>query len=252
MLCVTPETPLSGCHLLYTRSHAHWHRFAPCVRRLGAIPSHLPLMDTRREPLDAGALQQCAQAEALVFTSANAVIHLLAQYRPQHKQMLVCIGEKTAAALSDAGYREILVAPPPYDSEALLNIWHPRDLTIALIGAPGGRSLLRKALSGDNRIVTIASYRRYNPSSDWPYHQRVFDVIFLSSVQTVRHLCEITPQNDLKLLKCRVLVAAMSPRIAAAAARTGFVHCISSGLADETQLIKALSAWWLSNRGIIK
>ena len=249
MPCVPPEKPLSGCHLLYTRNRAHWQRFAPHARRLGAIPWHLPLMDTRRETLDARALHHCEHADALVFASANAVIHLLAQYRPKDRQMLVSIGEKTAASLRDAGHRDIRVAPPPYDSEALLQVFRPHGLRIALIGAPGGRPLLRKALLGDNRVVSITAYRRYNPTNAWPYNPGTLDVIFLGSVQTLRHLTEITPQNALKLLECRVLVAAMSPRIASAAAKTGFVHCISSRLADETQLIEALCAWWLATKG---
>ena len=249
MPCATPEKPLSGCQLIYTRNRAHWRQFAPLVHHLGAIPWHLPLMDTQRETLDARALRSCKQADALVFVSANAVTHLLTQYRPTNRQMLVCLGEKTAATLRNAAYPASLVAPPPHDSEALLKIWRPRGLRIALICAPGGRSLLGQALLGDNGIARVVSYRRYNPSKTWPYNERAFDAIVLSSVQTLRHLTEITPQNVLKLLEYRLLVAAMSPRIASAAAQAGFVHCISSEFADERQLIEALCAWWLSTKG---
>ncbi len=251
MPCVTPDTPLAGCRLLYTRNHTHWQRQQPLLQALGADVRHLPLLDTRPLPLTSGEIAFCAQADALLFTSANAVSHLLSQYSPHCAQDCVAIGQATAQALAAEKIVRILAAPAPYHSESLLDFWQPQQRSIALICAPGGRELLFRRLSVSNRVRRIRPYQRYNPTQHWPFAQIRFDVLLLSSAQTLTHLQQITPQNALKLLQCHVHMACISQRVSEKARESGFQHCLTASVADEPHLIQTVSTWWLSKKGAL-
>lgn len=241
--------PLQGCRILYTRSKQHWLQAEPLLRQLGAQPYHLPLLDTKMQPLSAKALEQCRKADDLVFVSAQAVQHFLAQYQPVFQQNLIAIGMKTVDALTAHAQTRFLVAPPPYNSEALLRIWQPQRHKIALIAAEGGRDLLYTTLSEDNEVYRIDAYQRFNPTHAWNFEMPLPHCILLASVQTLAHFLAITPQNMLKLLQCRAVIVALSPRIMQAAVHAGFLHCISAQYADERHLISCLEQWWLLTQG---
>ncbi|RKW09097.1 MAG: hypothetical protein D8H94_17795 [Cardiobacterium sp.] len=134
---------LSGCIILYTRDSSHYPAFRACITALGGTTYHLPLMATAPQPLSAADRSILDSSDTLVFTSAAAVQHLLAQY-PLRGQQTITIGTATAAALPCPPNR---CAPPPYNSETLLADWQPHGARIALIAAQEGRQMLTETLS---------------------------------------------------------------------------------------------------------
>ena len=71
---------LSGCIILYTRDSSHYPAFRAHITALGGTTYHLPLMATVPQPLSAADRSILDNSDILVFTSAAAVQHLLAQY----------------------------------------------------------------------------------------------------------------------------------------------------------------------------
>lgn len=239
---------LRGCRILYTRSQAHQQAFFRKVSALGGEVYFLPLLDTETTALTPVAIRQVKSADILLFTSANAVRHLLCQYQPQPWQTAAAIGKKTAAALP---FARVITAPPPYNSEALLSIWRPRKKNIAVIGAAGGRKLLTDSLGKDNKVQSIYCYRRFNPTLCYPETLPIPDVITIASRATLDNLCAIIPQSILKLLQYRACVAAISASAACYAAQYSFQHRIFAKAATETDQITSICHWWNTRRSIV-
>ena len=79
---------LSGCIILYTRDSSHYPAFRACITALGGTTYHLPLMATAPQPLSAADRTILDNSDTLVFTSAAAVQHLLAQYPLRGQQTI--------------------------------------------------------------------------------------------------------------------------------------------------------------------
>lgn len=231
---------LSGCTILYTRDSSHYPAFRARITALGGTTYHLPLMATIPQPLSAADRTILDGSDTLVFTSAAAVQHLLAQY-PLRGQRTVAIGTATAAALPCLPNR---CAPPPYNSEALLADWQPRDARIALIAAPDGRQMLAETLGKNNTVHTIYPYRRTNPGTHYPPTLPTPHIITIASRQTLDHLLAIAPQEKRKLIKCHTCIAAISKRVAQYAEERGFLKQICAEKAGETEQIAAICRWW--------
>ena len=231
---------LSGCIILYTRDSSHYPAFRARITALGGTTYHLPLMATAPQLLSAADRTILDNSDTLVFTSAAAVQHLLAQY-PLCGQQTIAIGTATAAALPCPPNR---CAPPPYNSEALLADWQPHGARIALIAAPEGKQMLAETLSKNNTVRTIYPYRRTNPSTHYPSALPIPHIITIASQQTLDHLLAIVPQEKRKLLKCRTCIAAISERVAQYAEKQGFHTHIHAEKAGETEQIAAICRWW--------
>lgn len=238
------NTPLAGCHVLYTRADKHWPEARERLQALGAKVSHLPLMDTCPLPF-----QLPEPLDAAIFTSANAVTHFFSQ------SILPCaavaIGQKTEEALVHSGHPPVITAPPPHDSEALLSVWQPQGQHIAIIAAPGGRTYLRNTLSKNNQVSMFYAYKRRCPSASANFTEAP-DAILIASCRTLDFLGKIAEPNTLKLLQCRTCVAAISPRIADYATQQGFRHVISADKADEDAQFRALCHWWALQQGVMR
>ncbi len=231
---------LTGCTLLYTRNATHYPAFRDRIAALGGTALHLPLMATRAQALMAADRAILDGSDTLVFTSAAAVRHLIEQYSLRGQQT-VAIGETTAAALPSP---PAIIAPAPYNSEALLAHWQPRGARIALIAAPGGRQQLAETLSKNNTVHTLYPYTRYNPTARWPDALPLPDCITIASQQTLNHLLAIIPQEKTKLLQYRACIAALSVRVAQYAKTQGFQQTIFAEDANETRQIAAICRWW--------
>ncbi|MDO4776125.1 MAG: uroporphyrinogen-III synthase [Cardiobacteriaceae bacterium] len=238
------NAPLAGCRVLHTRADHHWPQARAHLQALGAIASHLPLLDTRALPF---ALPEAL--DAAVFTSANAVTHFFAQ--SALPCAAIAIGEKTREALVRHDHPPAMTAPPPYDSEALLAVWQAQGLNIAIIAAPGGRSHLHDTLSQMNRVHMVYAYERFCPSASANLAEAP-DAILIGSCRTLDFLGKIAEPNTLKLLQCRTCVVAMSPRIADYATQHGFRHVISANRADEDAQFHALCHWWALQQGVMR
>lgn len=225
------------CRILYTRDTPYLSAFQAAVAP--AQVWHIPLMSQQGQALSATDLAYWNAADAMIFTSAAAV-----RYAPQipPQALTVAIGPRTAEALP----RCDIIAAAPYDSEALLSVWQPREHHIVIAAAVGGRSLLYQTLSVHNRVKMAYVYARYNPSQALPDAYLHADIITIASQQTLRHLRDICSEAQWSTLKSSMALAALSPRVAQYATELGFLKVFYAATAVEEALIQAIKNWWLS------
>jgi uroporphyrinogen-III synthase len=128
------EQPLAGRRILVTRAAHQAGKLSDALRKLGAEPVEVPLLEIRPpdsfDPLDR-ALRQLAAYNWLIFTSANAVhaliermaaLGIVLELLPSLK--VAAVGAATARAAQDAGF-SITFVPESYVAESLVEGLHP-------------------------------------------------------------------------------------------------------------------------------
>ena len=225
--------PLAGRVVVITRPAGTATALSRRVRALGGQPLALPGLSLRGVEdarAAASALRAALRDDVLVFTSPAAV-RFAAQLAPlRTRATVLAVGQGTARALRRHGIAAI--APPRQDSEGLLEQPALRELhgrRVALIGAPGGRGLLREqfaARGADLREVHV--YRRVAPrllrrhidaAAALPRSARVL----LSSAEALDSLRQRLPPSAWARL-CAATTVASSERLAAAARAAGFAR----------------------------
>lgn len=236
---------LRGRVLVITRPVGTAGALARRVRTLGGTPVLLPGL-ALRGPDDAAAaraaLRQGLAADLVIFTSPAAVRHAAALSQLDTNAIVLAVGRGTAHALRRHGVAEPL-APHRQDSEGLLD--HPmlkdlRHRQVTLVGAPGGRGVLRSQLVARGaRLREVHVYRRVPPRLDRRHVEAVLGLpgsarVLLSSNEALQNLCRLLPPPALTQL-CAAVAVVSSERLATAARDAGFrqVALASSALADD-------------------
>lgn len=242
--------PLQGLHVCYTRDPKHLPPFRAKLNSLGAQVSALPLLTLLPLQLTPKDHQQLQEADSLIFTSANAVQHYFRQTHPKAQQQLISIGEKTTQQLKIYTTNPILTAPAPYNSEALLSIFTPKNQRIALITAPNGRLLLSQTLSQHNHLTTHYPYQRHCATFTLQQiqHSSQAHALTIASRSALDCLMQNYPHSHLKLLQCRTFIVAISKSVSAYAQQLGFQQRISAQRASDDAIIEALITWWHTQR----
>jgi len=157
---------LHGRTVVITRPAGTASALARRVRALGGVPLLLPGLALRGVADAATArtgLRSALAAELIVFTSPAAVRYAAALLPLQTAATVLAVGQGTARALRRHGIAAPL-APRRQDSEGLLE--HPalhalRGRRVALIGASGGRGVLREQLAARGaQLHELHVYRR--------------------------------------------------------------------------------------------
>ncbi|HZX70791.1 MAG TPA: uroporphyrinogen-III synthase [Rhodanobacter sp.] len=236
---------LRGRVLVITRPVGTADALARRVRALGGTPVLLPGLALRGPDDPAAtraALRDGLAAELVIFTSPAAVRHA-AQLMPLPAMAVVlAVGQGTARALRRRGVPEPLV-PGQQDSEGLLE--HPllqdlRHRHVALVGAPGGRGILRRQLAARGaRLHEVHVYRRVPPRLDRRHVEAVLGLprsarVLLSSNEALQNLWRLLPAPALARLRAAIAVVS-SERLAVAAGEAGFrrIELACSALADD-------------------
>ncbi|WP_250627507.1 uroporphyrinogen-III synthase [Pinirhizobacter soli] len=210
------------------------------VRARGGIPVLLPGLSLRTAQdtqAAATALDHALAADVIVFTSPAAVAHAR-QLRPLVTLAKVCaLGVGTAKALDRAGIKDARF-PEREDSEGLLamdimsQLGHAR---VALVGAAGGRGVLRSVLRERSaRFDEVHVYRRGPARLDARHRDAASaftrrDRVLLSSAEALANLHQALAGEPWQaLLEATWIVS--SERLAAMARDAGMatVHVASS------------------------
>lgn len=219
------------------------------IRARGGVPLLLPGLSLRgmAEPIVARAALHKGLAASVLIFSSPAAVRFAAALCPLHTLANVfALGQGTARALFQQGIRTAIV-PARHDSEGLLD--HPAlaDLTgrqVALIGAPGGRGLLRETLLARGaHLQELHVYRRVGPRLDRRHIDAVRQLpasarILLSSAEALDNLCRLLPADALVQLRHATAVVS-SARLALAARAAGFDHIIEASSALSDDLLRA-------------
>jgi uroporphyrinogen-III synthase len=201
------------------------------VRALGGVPLLLPGLALRGAIDKAAAcagLRVALLDELLVFTSPAAVRHAAALVPLQTAATVLAVGQGTARALRRYGIDAI--TPSRQDSEGLLE--HPalqdlRGRRIALIGAPGGRGVLREQLAARGaQLRELHVYRRVPPRLDRRHVDALLRLpssarVLLSSAEALQNLRQQLPPPAWARL-CAATAVASSERLEAATRAAGF------------------------------
>jgi uroporphyrinogen-III synthase len=172
-----PARPLDGLGIVITRPRAAAEALAASLEAAGARTFVFPALAI--EPLPesaalAASLATLADCDIAIFVSANAVEHGLAAARRRGawpaRARVAAIGDATAQALRNSGFRAVISPQGRPDSEALLALPEFEAVDgrkIHVFRGRGGREHLRETLESRGAHVTYAEcYRRFRPESD--------------------------------------------------------------------------------------
>lgn len=217
------------------------------VRACGGVPLLLPGLSLRAadDPALPAHMRAALKGELLVFTSPAAV-RFAARLAPlRTKALVLAVGQGTAQALHRHGLS--VQSPSRQDSEGLLELPAMQDLRdrrVAVIGAPGGRGLLREQLAARGaRLCELQVYRRVPPRLD-RRHAEALGVlprsarVLLSSAEALHNLMILLPMPALARLRAAVAVAS-SERMVQAARAEGFARVVRAESALAADLIEA-------------
>lgn len=228
----THTNPLAGRIVVITRPAGTASSVARQVRARGGVPLSLPGLSLRAADNAAemkAALGEALRDELLVFTSPAAV-RFAARLRPlRTKAMVFAVGQGTARALRRHGITA-LAPEDRQDSEGLLDqaaLADVRGKRVALIGAPGGRGVLRQQLAARGaRLRELHVYRRVAPRLSQRHVDAVTALptsalVLLSSAEALAHLqAQLPPAAWARFCAATALVS--SPRLAEAARAADF------------------------------
>lgn len=240
---------LQGRIVVITRPVGTAAALARRVRALGGVPLLLPGLALRGATDEAAVradLHAALRDELLVFTSPAAVRHAAALAPLQTAATVLAVGQGTARALRRHGI-DAPLAPARQDSEGLLE--HPalqdlRGSRIALIGAPGGRGVLRDQLAARGaHLHELHVYRRVPPRLDRRHVDALLQLptsarVLLSSAEALQNLQRLLPPPAWARL-CAATAVVSSERLMAAARAAGFHRMVLAASALSADMLDA-------------
>lgn len=254
-LPVNPLSPLSGVGVLVTRPVHQAELLCALIEAQGGRAWRLPSLAILNGPADRSALAALDDYDLAIFTSANAVDKALSLRAPAPwppNVRIAAVGAATAQALMARGLLEVLIAPPPYDSESLLTLPALQNVVgqrIVVLRGEGGREMLADTLRARGAHVDYCEvYRRVRPEIDTgpvvqAWQDGAIHVVTATSAQGLRNLLVMLGDTGAALLRATPLVV-VNARMIQLAAELGFLHppLVAEAASDEA-LVAALIAW---------
>lgn len=240
---------LHGRSVVITRPVGTAAALARRVRALGGVPILLPGMALRGvddEQAVRNALKEANGDALIIFTSPAAVRHALALSALQTTATLLAVGQGTARALRRHVAGSVLM-PDRQDSEGLLAHVALQDIRhrqVALVGAAGGRGLLREQLVARGATLReVHVYRRVPARLDRRHLDRLralpaSALVLLSSTEALDNLCRQLPHAAWARVSAATAVVS-SERLAAAAREAGFQRIVRAASALSADLLQA-------------
>lgn len=184
-----------------------------------------PIID---DPIVMQHAKKLSSYHAVIFISVHAVENAFHYVTAADLSAVtvLAIGEATAKALSNHGVTVDIVAPPPYNSEALLTVralQYLAEKRILIVRGRGGRQFLADQLMCRGAVVSYAEvYQRLCPKTDATMAlSQLPDYISITSNTNLQYLYEMTPIAQRQhLLRIPLLVS--SQRAAVFASELGF------------------------------
>lgn len=241
---------LRGRTLIITRPVGSAVAISRRIRALGGVPLLLPGLALRRMVDQDTARNDLRMAltDELVIFSSPAAVRFAAGLAPLSTAMttVLAVGQGTAKALRRRGVMAVWT-PSRQDSEGLLThplLQSPTGRRISVIGAPGGRGLLRTQLQQRGAYLReVHVYRREPPRLNRHHVEKVMAlsdsaVLLLSSNEALQNLLRLLPAPALQRLRMTTAVIS-SERLALQVAAAGFSRRVLAASAVPTDLLAA-------------
>jgi uroporphyrinogen-III synthase len=251
--------PLRGQRVLVTRPAHQAAGQAECLRRLGAEPVSLPLLEIVPTGQEDGAdYQQCKRCildldlyAGVIFVSPNAArfgADWIDQYWPQLPLGVrwIGIGQQTCDTLEQLGI-DAWHAEGGFDSETLLadpSMQSVAEQRFLIMRAEGGRDLLADTLRQRGARVDYAHiYRRACPAHSpgiiqSTIYAQPLSAILITSGQALRNLLTLSGSTHASLTEIRIIVP--SARLAELARSLGFTRIRVAQGPDDRSMVDAL------------
>jgi uroporphyrinogen-III synthase len=170
---------LEGLGVVITRPRPAAEALALALAQEGALPFVFPALAIEDLPPSqalASALARLGEASLAVFVSANAVHKGLAAVQRHGswptRARVAAIGEATAQALRNSGFKDVISPDERHDSDALLALAQLQRASVegenvVVFRGEGGRERLKEQLEARGARVAYAEcYRRIRPDAD--------------------------------------------------------------------------------------
>ncbi|QJR16896.1 uroporphyrinogen-III synthase [Usitatibacter palustris] len=215
--------PLEGLGVVITRPLPLAESVAAELAAAGARPIVFPTLEihpVQSDPALDAALALLPRADLAIFVSANAVERGMEAVRARggwpKGVPVAAVGEFTARALRNSGFKEVISPAERFDSEALLGLPALQAVdgrNIIIFRGQGGRERLKEGLEARGARVTYAEcYRRERPKADpkpllEAWGRGEVDVIGVLSAETLENFVEmIGPEGRAKLAATALVV----------------------------------------------
>ena len=240
---------LQGRTIVITRPAGTAAALVRRVRALGGVPLLLPGLALRGaddERAAREALLAALEDELILFTSPAAVRYAAALTALRTSGTVMAVGQGTARALRRQTIHSVLT-PARQDSEGLLEqpaLRDLRDRPVALVGASGGRGLLREQLLARGaRLREVHVYQRVAPRLNRRHLGAMQSLppsalVLLSSTEALHHLHEWTPPTAWRQVAATTAIVS-SERLAVAAREAGFKRIVKAVSALPGDLLRA-------------
>ncbi len=252
--------PLHGQRVLVTRSAEQAPEMAAELRRAGAIPVVLPLLEivppADWREVDA-ALARPGAWDALLFTSANAVRALAARANSRGVRLedlaerVFCVGPSTAQAARLAGLAVCGMPEQRPDGEGLLALvtqtFPPRGRRFLFPCAEQARDALPAGLrAAGAQVDAVVVYRTLAAAVDGAgLRERLvrgeLAALTFASPSAAKHFAALLDQPALAAAR-RCVVAAIGPLTAEALTKLGLAPDCVAGHAAGAALVEALAS----------
>lgn len=260
------KTSLAGLTVVNTRPAHQARKLSDSLKSAGGDVIEFPVMEIQplnQDHQDSPWFSFFEQAELAIFISANAVDAGLkaiggAGGWPSHVA-IAAVGRATAEKLQASKLAVDLVAPEPFNSEALLTLPQLQELhnkKVVIFRGEGGRELLAQTLRERGAEVVYAEcYRRLKPETDplllyqcWEEHQRI--IIVITSNEGLQNLVEMVDNDHQPFLLSSALLV-VSERASQLALELGFkVPAVVTKSASNSAIVDAILLWF-TNVGFI-
>ncbi len=240
------QRPLSGRRVLVVRPEAQGVASAEVLRRAGAEPVLVPLIELLAPPDDGAALAAAAQRlgdyDWLICTSANGadcLLEALEGTAVPDGLRVAAIGPATAAALA-AGGMTVSVLPERYVAESLLDAFPSPDGAgrVLVVRAAVARDVLPDGLRARGWSTDVVAAYRAVPRRLTAAERAAAtscDTVIFTSPSVVDAFCD-QPEP----LEVPTTVAAIGPVTAQAARRRGLTVHVEAGEHTVEGLVVAL------------
>jgi uroporphyrinogen-III synthase len=253
-------TSLAGLTVVNTRPAHQARPLSEAILAAGGEVIELPVIKISpptHPEIFLSQLDRLGEFNFAIFISANAVDAgirgLGGEQNWPEEVVIAAVGRATANRLSSQGLLASLVAPEPFNSEALLTLPEFQKLggkKVAIFRGEGGRDVLAQTLRDRGAVVEyMECYRREIPESDpatlyqrWK-EKRVLLIIITSneSLQNLVDLIDVASQPD--LLSSTLVV--VSQRAIIRAKELGFkIAPVLTSNASNEAIMEAIQHWY--------
>lgn len=249
---VSRSQPLRNVTVVITRPAGTAGPLSRRVRKLGGIPVAVPglsLRATADASATHAALRSALEGDMLVFTSPAAVRFAADLLPLVTRATVVAVGRGTARALKVVDVADVRFPESRQDSEGVLGMPEMNGIAgrrVALIGAPGGRGVLREQLVARGALLEeIHVYHRVAPRIDRRHIDPLLKLskrsaVLISSAEALEHLHRALIAPAWRRLVQAVAVVS-SDRLREIAKQAGFERVTVAKSALPADLLEAAS-----------